>query len=414
MENKRIGIWLIGVKGGVASTTVVGLLALQCQKCRPIGLITELPPFAELPIPAWNDLVVGGHEIRRVSLVDAAEKLVSESRTVEPDLFESLREQLAEIDARIRPGLLHRSGDAIRALADWDLPADATPADAVARVVDDLRYFQTSEGLDHVVVVNVSSTEPWVDPATLPETWDELRPMLDEEDCPLPASSLYAVAAFTAGCSFINFTPSLGSLPEAIRELASREKVCHAGRDGKTGETLMKSVLAPMFARRNLEVMSWVGHNIFGNMDGQILNDPANKATKVTSKDRLLGDILGYQPQTLISIEWIKSMGDWKTAWDHIHFRGFLGAAMTLQFTWQGCDSILAAPLVLDMVRLTEAARRRGCTGALDFLASFFKSPMEADASDASQPAVPAAFDEQFRILTEWATNRQFNENNTE
>ena len=154
------------------------------------------------------------------------------------------------------------------------------------------------------------------------------------------------------------------------------------GYDGKTGETLMKSVLAPMFAHRNLEVMSWVGHNIFGNMDGKVLDDPANKKSKVTSKDRLLGQILGYPPQTLVSIEYIASLGDWKTAWDHIHFRGFLGTPMTLQFIWQGCDSLLAAPLVLDLVRFAERAWRRGDTGVLTFLASFFKSPLGTDEHD--------------------------------
>ena len=110
-----------------------------------------------------------------------------------------------------------------------------------------------------------------------------------------------------------------------------------------------------MFAARNLEVMSWVGHNIFGNLDGQVLDDPANKAAKIKDKDQLVGSILGYDPQTLVSIEYIRSLGDWKTAWDHIHFRGFLGTPMTLQFTWQGCDSLLAAPLVLDLVRLRGA-----------------------------------------------------------
>ena len=165
------------------------------------------------------------------------------------------------------------------------------------------------------------------------------------------------------------------------------------GCDGKTGETLMKSVLAPMFAQRNLEVMSWVGHNIFGNLDGKVLDDPVNKASKVTSKDRLLGEILGYRPQTLVSIEYIESMGDWKTAWDHIHFTGFLGTPMSLQFTWQGCDSLLAAPLVLDLVRFTELARNRGETGLLPFLASFFKSPYGVS----QQSFVP-----QFQMLEKW------------
>ena len=156
----------------------------------------------------------------------------------------------------------------------------------------------------------------------------------------------------------------------------------------------MKSVLAPMFARRNLRVLSWVGHNIFGNMDGQVLDDPANKQTKVASKDRLVGEILGYRPKTLISIEYVPDLGDWKTAWDHIHFAGFLGVPMTLQFIWQGCDSLLAAPLVLDLVRLTELAWRRGHVGAMPFLASFFKSPYGVSEH---------CFDRQFEMLEQWA-----------
>ena len=149
-----------------------------------------------------------------------------------------------------------------------------------------------------------------------------------------------------------------------------------------------------MFAKRNLEVMSWVGHNIFGNMDGKVLDDPANKRTKVRSKDRLLHQILGYSPQTLVSIEYIQSLGDWKTAWDHVHFRGFLGTPMILQFTWQGCDSLLAAPLVLDLARFTELAHRRGATGLLTFLACFFKSPLGVEQHD---------FVRQFEMLEAWA-----------
>jgi myo-inositol-1-phosphate synthase len=207
----------------------------------------------------------------------------------------------------------------------------------------------------------------------------------DAAACPLPASSLYAVAAFEAGASFVNFTPSTGSTPPALCELALEHGLPHAGCDGKTGETLLKSVLAPMVAARNLEVMSWVGHNIFGNMDGKVLDDPRNKAAKVRSKDHLLASILGYPPQTHVSIEYIRSLGDWKTAWDHVHFRGFLGTPMTFQFTWQGCDSILAAPLVIDLVRLTERAWRCGEQGMLRGLAPFFKSPLGVEEQDFSK-----------------------------
>ena len=196
------------------------------------------------------------------------------------------------------------------------------------------------------------------------------------------------------GWSYINFTPSLGSAPAAIDELARLRRSGHMGCDGKTGETLLKSALAPMFRRRNLRVMSWVGHNIFGNADAVVLSDPQNKQAKIASKDHLLPQILGYKPQTLVSIEYIESLGDWKTAWDHIHFQGFLGTPMTLQFIWQGCDSLLAAPLVLDLIRLTELARRRGEVGRMTFLASFFKSPDGVDGQD---------FTRQFQLLESWA-----------
>jgi myo-inositol-1-phosphate synthase len=191
----------------------------------------------------------------------------------------------------------------------------------------------------------------------------------------------------------VNFTPSLGSSPAAIDQLARQHATRHMGCDGKTGETLLKSVLAPMFQRRNLQVLSWVGHNIFGNMDGQVLNDPVNKQNKIASKNHLVSQILGYQPQTLVSIEYIESMGDWKTAWDHIHFAGFLGTRMTMQFIWQGTDSLLAAPLVLDLIRLTELAWRRGETGQMQFLASFFKSPYGVEEQ---------RFDRQFQMLEKW------------
>ena len=131
-----------------------------------------------------------------------------------------------------------------------------------------------------------------------------------------------------------------------------------------------------MFAYRNFKILSWVGHNIFGNRDGVVLDDPDNKASKIQTKDQVVSSIVGYKPQTHVSIEYIESLDDWKTAWDHIHFQGFLNTKMILQFLWQGCDSLLAAPLLIDIVRLTLLAQRRGETGVLKHLACFFKSPM--------------------------------------
>jgi myo-inositol-1-phosphate synthase len=246
-----------------------------------------------------------------------------------------------------------------------------------------------------VIIVNLASTEPTADHSQLPSRWHKLSPLLENDAAStLPASSLYAIAALDLGMAYVNFTPSVGASLPAILEVAELRQTCHAGQDGKTGETLLKSVLAPMFAARHLEVLSWVGHNIFGNMDGQILDNPANKAAKIEGKHQLVGRILGYDPQTLVSIEYIRSLGDWKTAWDHIHFRGFMGTPMTLQFTWQGCDSLLAAPLVLDLVRFVELSHRRGEVGVLSHLGSFFKRPLGLDAD---------AFISQFALLEAWA-----------
>jgi myo-inositol-1-phosphate synthase len=320
-------------------------------------------------------------------------RLATEMRVVRPELVAACAGELAEIDRRIRPGTIHNAGPTIAGLASPWVPRELSPWSIVARLRGDLVRFRRETNVAHVVVVNLASTEPPADPAGLPQSWAGLERAL-AEDPNLPASSLYAIAALEEGCSYINFTPSLGAAPPAIDELARLRGASHFGCDGKTGETLLKSILAPMFADRHLQVMSWVGHNIFGNMDGRVLDDPLNKQSKIASKDHLLGDILGYKPQTLVSIEFIESLGDWKTAWDHVHFAGFLGTPMTLQLIWQGCDSVLAAPLVLDLVRLAERAWRRGQTGRLPFLASFFKSPLGV---------AEQRFDRQFQMLKAWA-----------
>jgi myo-inositol-1-phosphate synthase len=397
MSPPRVGIWLIGARGGVAATATIGLIGLQKKLTQPVGLVSELPYFSGVDFAAWPSFVVGGHEIREGTLVDAVERLRNDSHVFNSALIDTCRDELVAIDARIRPGTLMNCGDTIGRLAGpamRDFAKESAGA-AVKRLQTDLRDFQRQNGLERVVVVNVASTEPPSDSSKLPAPWDDLSKQIDASNCDsLPASSLYAIAALDLGMPFVNFTPSLGAAPAAIQDLAVQRNTCHAGQDGKTGETLLKSVLAPMFAARNLEVLSWVGHNIFGNLDGLVLDDPANKAAKIKSKDQLVGNILGYDPQTLVSIEYIQSLGDWKTAWDHIHFRGFLGTPMTLQFIWQGCDSLLAAPLVLDLIRFVELSNRRGEVGILSYLASFFKSPLGVKEHD---------FSRQFSMLLGWA-----------
>jgi myo-inositol-1-phosphate synthase len=401
MARRKVGIWLIGCKGGVATTVIVGLVALRKGLSSPLGLVSETKPFSDLDFVGWNDIVVGGHDIRETSLFEAAQQLAKNNHALDGDLINRCKSDLDKIDKNCRPGTLINVGSTIEKFAEGAAKSKKeTPQEAISRIQADLREFAKKNNLDQVIVVNVASTEPPLAESTLPTKWKELAKLLDKpKRCPLPASSLYAIAAIDAGFPYVNFTPSTGSDLPAITELALERGVCHMGHDGKTGETLLKSALAPVFAARNLQVMSWVGHNIFGNMDGKVLDDPENKRTKVRSKDRLLHQILGYSPQTLVSIEYIESLGDWKTAWDHIHFKGFLGTPMVMQFTWQGCDSLLAAPLVIDLVRFTELAQKSGETGLLTFLACFFKSPLGVQQHD---------FVRQYQMLEAW-TEKQIN-----
>jgi myo-inositol-1-phosphate synthase len=157
------------------------------------------------------------------------------------------------------------------------------------------------------------------------------------------------------------------------------------GRDAKTGETLVKSALAPMFAGRNLRVMSWEGHNILGNTDGLVLEDEENAAGKLASKGDVLDSILPDIGHNRVRIDYTPSLADWKTAWDYIHFEGFLETEMKMQFTWEGSDSALAAPLVLDLVRLISHADDHGDGGLQPQLASFFKAPLGVDEHDFSR-----------------------------
>lgn len=397
MAKRKVGVWLVGAWGGVATTVVVGIAALRKGLTDTNGLVSALPPFAGLDLIGWDEIVVGGHEIRETTYSAEAQVLLEKSHVFSATALTAIAPQLAKFDKNVRPGTLINVGATIDSLAG---PAAAktrkeSAAQAVNRLAKDVSEFKTREKLERVIVVNVSSTEPPPPDEVRNWTWAEIAKSLQTKGAsPLPASTLYAIAAMQSGCPFVNFTPSIGSDIPGMDEYARQQKVVHVGRDGKTGETLMKAVLAPMFAARNLKVMSWVGHNIFGNLDGKVLDDPVNKANKVKSKDHLLTEILGYKPQSLVSIEYIESMGDWKTAWDHIHFQGFLGTPMVLQFIWQGCDSLLAAPLVIDLIRLTEREARRGGSGVMSHLGSFFKSPMGTN-----EPA----FAYQFQELVQWA-----------
>jgi len=371
------------------------LSALRQGLIDSTGLVTASPFFDRLKLDQPATFVVGGHEIRRSRFLQAVGDFQDRSSIFGAGLVAACTRDLNEWAENVCPGTAFNSGETIQNLCDWDsVPRNESPQEAVRRLGSDIRSFQERYRLDQVVVVNVSSTEP---PAPLGEVHQSVTGIRQawanvSDPSPLPASSLYAWAAVENGFPYVNFTPSLGGSFPAFRELLSEHGGILAGQDGKTGETLLKSALAPMFVARNLKILSWVGHNIFGNRDGVVLNDPRNKQSKMKTKDRIISSVVGYKPQTLVSIEYIESLDDWKTAWNHIHFQGFLGVKMIMQLIWQGCDSILAAPLVIDLARLTLLAQRRGEKGVLTYLAPFFKGPLDVQDHD---------FFHQMRVLEE-------------
>ncbi|MEV8389177.1 MULTISPECIES: inositol-3-phosphate synthase [unclassified Streptomyces] len=359
----RTGVWFVGARGSVATTAVAGCAAVTAGLHPATGMVTETAPFAGTGLPALSSLVFGGHDTASCPLPKRAEALTA-AGVLPHGLPTAIHTELAAADREIRAG----------GPQPGDTRSDEEIIDSFA---DDLREFAGRTGVARTVVINVSSTEPQPAP----------------DDPRLPASSLYAAAAIRAGCSYVNFTPSTGLRTEALTAAAEAGGLPHAGRDGKTGQTLLRSVLAPMFVQRALTVRAWSGTNLLGGGDGAALADPAAAAAKNAGKERVLADTLGTAPEGEVHIDDVPALGDWKTAWDHIAFDGFLGSRMILQTIWQGCDSALAAPLVLDLARLVARAHEAGLSGPLPGLGFYFKDP----------DGGPAALAEQFDELLAFA-----------
>lgn len=374
----RLGIWMIGALGGIGTTLAVGARAMAHGLVSQAGLATVRPEFAALDLAPVEDMVFGGHEVRKSDFWSSAYQISKLSGSIDLEIIQQLRPELEQMSARVKPGSMVNCGPAIEGIVD-DTQVRNTRGlrEAVDAIRADLAAFRAETGVERVVVVNLASTEPDVDGSTLPHDAAELELVLDGNQVErIRPSLLYAYAAFAEGCAYINFTPSTAALCPAIREVAESAGLPFMGDDGKTGETLVKSALAPMFKFRNLKVLSWQGYNILGDRDGQILAHKDNLASKVRSKDAVLQGILGYPLHTHVGIDFVESLDDRKTAWDFIHFEGFMDHRMSMQFVWQGCDAILAAPLVLDMARLAHLALRTGESGAMEHLACYFKSPI--------------------------------------
>ena len=393
MENveRRLGIAIVGAGGAVATTAAAGVELMRLGLAGPEGL-----PLAELPLDSGNgvladyaELVFGGWDVIGDDLATAAEG----------------------------HGVLgHResaaAGPALAAMTPWPAVGDVswcTNADgrhlvvapsrraAVEQIRADLRAF--GETLDGVVVINLSSTERMAD-LTSPQlaTLEGLERAIDEDDPGIPPAVMYAYAAISEGIPFGNFTPSVACDAPALVELATERGVPVAGKDGKTGQTFIKTVIAPGLRSRALKVDGWFSANILGNRDGEALADPESNKSKLQTKASVLDEILGYEVEDhVVRIDYYRPRGDAKEAWDTIDLVGFLGEKMQLKLNFLCKDSILAAPLVLEIARLLDLAAQRGEGGIQEQLGLFFKAPM----TPAGQ-RIEHALHRQEEVLLQW------------
>lgn len=394
----RTGVFFIGALGYIATTVMAGTIALKKGLTGKTGMVTDLDAFSGLGLIKPEDIVYGGWDIRDETPLQSANRFFKSSQ-LPSELLPMIEGGLIELASNIYRGVTTNCGNAIQRLGTLEAAPALDLKSEIEKLRSDIRDFREKNSLDDVIVINLASTEPPLAPSPFHLTLDAFTECIngDRTDA-VRASTLYAYAAVAEGCPYINFTPSNGALLPAILELAEKERVPVMGNDGKTGETLVKSALLPVFLNRNLEVLSWEGFNILGNMDGRVLDEPENKESKIFTKDRILPKVLGYTPHSKVHIHYVPSLDDQKTAWNFIHFKGFLGAKMSLQFTWQGYDSILAAPLVIDLARLAEFSKRRGESGPMKHLASFFKAPVDIEEH---------RFFEQFEMLSEYLKKAQ-------
>ncbi len=385
-------VWLVGIYGIVSTTAIAGIKAIEKEIADKTGLVSELPEFKGIEKYAPLKMEFGGHEVRNIENVyEALMMHWQENKHFEKEIIDNVKDELKSIRACIGTAL--NCGRGVEALGNiQSLEKEGlTLKEIVDRLEKDIRAFAD----DETVMINTASTEP------LPRINDYyhgslegFEAMIDEDKKEYAtASMLYAYVSLKNRIPYGNFTPSVGTNIPALKELAEKNNTPHAGNDGKTGETLVKTTLAPMFAYRNLEVLGWMSYNILGDLDGLVLSFSENKESKVVSKDRVLEKIYGYSPFSITQIEYFPSLVDNKTAFDFIHFKGFLGTRLKFYFIWDAIDAIVAAPLVIDIARFLLFAKKKKMSGVIKELGFFFKSPMESDIVNTHQ---------QFEILKTW------------
>ena len=392
-QNHRLGVAVVGLGGAVATTAVAGIELLRAGAVGPQGLpLAALDAALTEPLTDYTDLVFGGWDFNDNDLAQAAQI----HNVLSAEQFAAV----APVLAQQRPWPAVANERFCRGVRGEHLLEAASHREAIGAIRADLRAFREREALAGLVMINLASTETTADlQAPVMSDLEAFEGGLDRSDEAIGPAMLYAYAAIAEGVPYANFTPSVAVDVPALVAFAEQQSVPVAGKDGKTGQTFIKTVLAPGLHARALEVEGWFSTNILGNRDGVALRDQGSLASKIGTKGSVLDQILGYKVEDhVVSIEYYKPRGDNKEAWDNVDLVGFLGQKMQLKVNFLCRDSILAAPLVIELARLLHLAGQSGEGGVQEHLGVFFKSPMTSDPD-----AVPEhALHRQQERLVEW------------
>lgn len=389
----KLGVLIPGIGGAVSTTFIAGVELVRKGLAEPIGSLTQVgsirlgkrfehrTPLIKdfVPLHSLDDLVFGGWDLYEANGYEAAlyaKVLSREHLDSIKDFLSGIEPMRAVFDRRF-----------VRNLDGTYIKPGQNLRQHIESLKEDIVRFKEQNGVEECIMIWCGSTEIFLKSDDIHSSLDKFYKAIDENNEQIPPSMLYAVAALESGIPFINGAPNLTVDTPAMLELATKNRLPIAGKDFKTGQTLMKTILAPGLKARMLGLEGWYSTNILGNRDGLVLDDKDSFKTKEESKLSVLEYIL--QPQlypTLyknyyhkVTINYYPPRGDNKEGWDCIDIFGWLGYPMQIKVDFQCRDSILAAPLIVDLVLLTNLAQRVGLDGIQEWLSFYFKSPLHKE-----------------------------------
>ncbi len=379
--------------GAVATTLIAGVEAIKKGKSQPIGSLTQMStirlgkrtddrnPLIKdfVPLTKLSDIVFGGWDIYEDNVFEAA----MNAKVLEPHQLWDLKAELEKI--KPMPAVFNQ--EYVKNISGTNVKSASTKMDLAYQLMADIERFKSEKDCERVVIVWCASTEKYIEQSDIHQTLEQFELALKNNDDRIPPSMIYAYAALKLGVPFVNGAPNLTVDIPALIELAKETKTPIAGKDFKTGQTLMKTIVAPGLHARALGVNGWFSTNILGNRDGHVLDDPENFKTKEVSKLSVLDEI--FQPESnpvlygdmyhKVRINYYPPRGDNKESWDNIDIFGWMGYPMQIKINFLCRDSILAAPIVLDLALFSDLAKRAEMSGIQEWLSFYLKSPQTAE-----------------------------------